>query len=154
MTTTTAEAAPARRLRLRLGLGCRGLLSRGRGGLLLLRASRLLAGLARDGAVGLQDGAIDLVRDGLGRALLGRGRRRRLLLRRGRLRHASRGDLLRARLGRVGLGRRLLRAGLLGARLLDRGHLLDLREHARLRVAGVCASRGHCERGEFGRGNV
>lgn len=113
----------------------------------------LLAGLGRDGAVGLQDGAIDLVRDGLGRALLGRGRRR-LLLRCGRLRHASRGDLLRARLGRVGLGRRLLGARLLGARLLDRGHLLDLREHTRLRVARVCASRGHCGRGEFGRGNV
>ena len=114
----------------------------------------LLTGLARDGALGLQDGAIDLVRDGLGRALLGRGRRRRLLLRRGRLRHASRGDLLRAWLGRVGLGRRLLGASLLGARLLDRGDLLDFREHARLRVAGVCASRGHCGRGEFGRGNV
>lgn len=113
----------------------------------------LLAGLARDGALGLQDGAIDLVRDGLGRALLGGGGRR-LLLRCGRLRHASRGDLLRARLGRVGLGRRLLGARLLGARLLDRGHLLDLREHARLRVARVCASRGHCGRGEFGRGNV
>jgi len=113
----------------------------------------LLAGLARDGTLGLQDGAIDLVRDGLGRALLGRGRRR-LFLRCGRLRHASRGDLLRARLGRVGLGRRLLGARLLGARLLDRGHLLDLWEHARLRVACVCASRGHCGRGEFGRRNV
>jgi len=41
MTATTAEAALARRLCLRLGLGRCGLLSRGRGGLLLLRASRL-----------------------------------------------------------------------------------------------------------------